>query len=87
MASSYVLGDAQKGFVNELVGLGRYNSKSEVIREAIRLLQDREEQREMKLETLRKAFQEGIDSGHGEDADTVFDRLEAKYSAMNGTNQ
>lgn len=40
---------------------GLYNSASEVVREGLRLLQQRDEMREMKLEALRKTIQKGID--------------------------
>lgn len=36
------LGKVLEEFVTELVKSGRYNSKSEVLREGVRLIQDRE---------------------------------------------
>jgi antitoxin ParD1/3/4 len=42
---------------------GLYTSASEVIREALRLLQERDKIQEIKLETLRAEIQKGIDSG------------------------
>ena len=36
------LGKVLENFVTELVKTGRYNSKSEVLREGVRLIQDRE---------------------------------------------
>lgn len=36
------LGQQLEGFVAQLVSAGRYNSKSEVLREGVRLVQDRE---------------------------------------------
>ena len=45
-------------------------------------LQDREEQRKAKLDELRRAFREGIESGRHIPAEEVFDRLEAKYEKM-----
>jgi len=41
---------------------GRYNSKSEVIREGLRLLEQREQSRAVQLDELRKAFA-GIERG------------------------
>lgn len=88
MASSYELGSQLKSFIDELVASGRYNSRSEVVRDALRLLQEREQIRQVKLEELRHAFQEGINSGKGNVSDQVFDRLERKYSKMNtGSNE
>jgi antitoxin ParD1/3/4 len=79
MPSSYALGDQFERFVTGLIKNGRFNSKSEVIREGLRLLQEREDQRAVKLDELRKAFREGIESGPRIAADEVFDRLEGKY--------
>lgn len=50
-------------FVREAVGGGRYQSSSEVVRAALRLLQDRQREEAAKLEALRAAVQQGIDSG------------------------
>ena len=82
MPASYALGDQFERFVDKLIKSGRYNSKSEVIREGLRLLQDRERERAVKLEELRRAFREGIESGPRIPAEKVFDRLEAKYTKM-----
>ncbi len=56
-------------------------SKSAVLREGVRLIQDRE----MQLVALDVAIERGIagsDAGRGKPAAEVFDRLEAKYQAM-----
>ena len=45
------------------VSAGRYASSSEVVREALRLMEKVEQQEAEKLSFLRKAWQEGIDSG------------------------
>jgi antitoxin ParD1/3/4 len=84
MPASYALGDQFERFVAKLVKSGRYNSKSEVVREGLRLLADREQEREARVAELRAAFREGIESGPRVPADEVFDRLEAKYSRMAG---
>jgi antitoxin ParD1/3/4 len=47
--------------INFKVQSGLYNSASEVVREGIRLLQQRDELREMKLDALRNEIQKGID--------------------------
>ena len=47
--------------VSKKVRSGMYASASEVIREALRLLNEREELRRQKLEDLRKEIQIGID--------------------------
>jgi antitoxin ParD1/3/4 len=48
--------------VNEKVKTGRYLSASEVVREALRLLEERDRIREMRLEELRKDVRKGLDS-------------------------
>jgi antitoxin ParD1/3/4 len=82
MPASYALGNHFERFVAKLVKSGRFNSKSEVVREGLRLLLDREREREAKIAALRKAFRQGVESGPRIPADEVFDRLEAKYAAM-----
>ena len=42
---------------------GLYNSVSEVMREALRLLEERDQLREPRLEELRREIQKGINSG------------------------
>ena len=47
--------------VQRKVATGLYNSASEVIREALRLLDERDQVREMRRATLRKEFAVGVD--------------------------
>jgi antitoxin ParD1/3/4 len=49
-------------FIYERVASGRYRSASEVVREALRLLQEREEERRNRLDALRKEIDEGIEA-------------------------
>jgi len=63
MASSYTLGNHYEAFVRELLASGRYASASEVLRDGLRLLEDRERQREAKIAALRDAIREGLESG------------------------
>lgn len=57
--TSVALGNYFENFVKSKISQGRYNNASEVIRAGLRLL----EENENKLESLRSAIQEGIDSG------------------------
>jgi antitoxin ParD1/3/4 len=80
MASSVNLGEQLEAFITEAVKTGRYGSRSEVLREGVRLVQERE----AAWTRLEAEIQKGIDdavAGRSEDADVVFDRLIAKYSA------
>ena len=75
------LGSQLEGFVTKLVETGRYNSKSEVLREGIRLIQERE----ARLAVLDQALARGIsdaEAARTKPAEEVFARLEAKYLAM-----
>jgi antitoxin ParD1/3/4 len=81
MPISADLGDQLERFVENLVRNGRYNSKSEVLREGVRLIQDRE----ARLAALQAAVARGIadaDSGRVKSAEEVFARLSTKYQAM-----
>lgn len=79
MPSSYAIGGYFEGFIKQQLSSGRYASASEIVREALRLLEEREEQREIQLKKLRAQLQEGVDSGPGIPAEKVRARLEAKY--------
>lgn len=47
--------------VNDKVKSGRYNSASEVIREGLRLLQDHDELRRIRLDELRREIMLGVE--------------------------
>lgn len=52
-----------EGFVKAKVKTGDYNNASEVIREALRALQEREADRKAQVRALRKLLREGEESG------------------------
>ena len=75
------LGKQLEAVVTQLVETGRYGSKSEVLREGVRLIQDRE----ARLAALDGSIARGLadaDAARTKPAGEVFDRLEAKYRAM-----
>lgn len=49
--------------VKQKVASGLYNSASEVVREALRLMEEQDQLRAAKLEQLRQDIREGLDSG------------------------
>jgi antitoxin ParD1/3/4 len=78
MANSVDLGAHLESFVAELVKSGRYNSKSEVLREGVRLV----EEREKRLAALDAAIARGladVKAGRVHSVTEVFDRLQARY--------
>jgi antitoxin ParD1/3/4 len=73
-----------EGYVKAKVKTGDYNNASEVVREALRLLQREEEAvRERKVARLRKALQAGIDGPDAEEFDIkkVVRRLKKRRGA------
>jgi antitoxin ParD1/3/4 len=56
------IGETLEKFVQDLIQTGLYQSQSEVIREGLRLLKEREDLRKLRLEELRREIQKGIDS-------------------------
>jgi antitoxin ParD1/3/4 len=75
------LGKQLESYIQQLVEVGRYGSKSEVLREGVRLVQERE----TTLAVLDASIMRGLadaDAGRVKPAREVFDRLEAKYRAM-----
>jgi antitoxin ParD1/3/4 len=75
------LGQQLESFVSRLVETGRYNSKSEVLREGVRLIQERE----TRLAALDASIARGLadaEAGRTKPARQVFDRLERKYRDM-----
>ena len=63
--TSFALGDHFREFAQRKVREGRYGSTSEVVRAGLRLL----EAEEQKIEALKRAIQEGLDSGPPEPFD------------------
>ena len=86
MASSVDLGTRLEEVVTQLVRKGRYNSRSEVLREGVRIIQERE----ARLAELEASIRQGIaeiDAGRGHNLEDVAARLKAKYSAMASTGR
>jgi len=49
--------------VRQKVSSGRYNSASEVVREALRMMEAHDELQSLKLEQLRRDIRDGLNSG------------------------
>ena len=66
--------------VRAKVSSGLYTSASEVVREALRLLQEQDQMRAAKLDELRADIQKGLASGRAEEwnADAVKTKARAR---------
>jgi antitoxin ParD1/3/4 len=60
--TSITIGEHLDRFINDMIESGRYGSTSEVIRSALRLL----EEQELRNNALRDALEEGIRSGESD---------------------
>lgn len=81
MASSVDLGNQLESFVGQLVKTGRYNSRSEILREGVRLIHERE----TRLAALDASIMRGVadaDAGRVHDLDAVALSLETKYKKL-----
>jgi antitoxin ParD1/3/4 len=72
------LTDELANFVKAKVSTGRYTSSSEVVREALRLMEKTEQQEAEKLNFMRQAWKEGIDSGDAGEVDFAALKQEAR---------
>ncbi len=82
MPSSYTLGEHFEQFIQRQIKTGRYQTASEVLRDALRLLEEDERAREAALESLRAEVRKGRPSGKGKPGEDVLARLQAKYRRM-----
>ncbi|MGN6209906.1 type II toxin-antitoxin system ParD family antitoxin [Asticcacaulis sp.] len=77
MPTSVALGPHFEAFIKEQVAKGRYNNASEVVRDGLRMLEDRQQDRQAKLEALRADLQAAVDDPTEYDAEEVFAEAEA----------
>lgn len=78
MTTSVALGRHFEEFIKAQLATGRYNNVSEIVREGLRLLEDQEALRQMKLERLRADLQAGLDSGPATPLDMEEIRAEGR---------
>ncbi len=88
MATSYSIGKHFEGFIQGLLETGRYSTASEVMRDGLRMIEEREQRRTAKLEALRAEIQKGFDSGPMEEIGDMFARIKTegrkRLAAKNG---
>jgi antitoxin ParD1/3/4 len=75
-------------YVSEKVASGLYHSASEVIREGLRLLKEKDALREIRLNELRQQIKEGINSGEPLpfNLDDVIERGKSRHAQHNTAN-
>jgi antitoxin ParD1/3/4 len=79
--TSINLGDHFEGFIDQQISSGRYGSASEVVRASLRLL----EEREQKIEGLRRALIDGERSGDIGELDMKKIKAKARQAAKSGS--
>ena len=75
------LGSAFDEFVADLLKGGYYQTQSEILREGLRLLKEREEVKQLRLAELRKAVAVGVeqaDRGQFVDGPAAFAKIRKK---------
>ena len=72
MPTSVALGNHFEAFVRDQLQSGRFNNASEVVRAGLRLLEEREERKQLELDALRAAIAAGRPSGPAKPADGLL---------------
>lgn len=65
-------------YVQEKVSSGLYYSASEVVREGLRLLREREQLQQIRLQELRQDIQAGLNSGEANPLDVQDVKVKAR---------
>ena len=79
------LGPVLDQFVAELLKTGHYQTQSEVLREGLRLLKEREVSKQIWLTETRKAIAQGIeqaDRGEFVDGPAVFEKIRRRSASV-----
>ena len=70
--------------VRQKVSSGRYNSASEVVREALRMMETQEQLQAVRLQQLRQDIQEGLESGPSRPWNAAAMKREGRKRASTG---
>jgi antitoxin ParD1/3/4 len=83
LAMNVSVGKHWEEFIDSLVKQGRYASATEVMREGLRLV----EERETKLKALRETIQAAIAEGGAHSAEDVRAHIEEKYRELKAVRE
>jgi antitoxin ParD1/3/4 len=84
------LGPAFDQFIADLLNTGLYQSQSEIVREGLRLLMDREQLKQLRIDELRREVAVGsaqADRGEFVDSGEAFKRIRAKSAQRRAAMQ
>jgi antitoxin ParD1/3/4 len=87
MPASYSLGPHFEDLIRRQLRSGRFASASEVVREGLRLIEERDAEREARIEALRSEVARGRESGPGVPADRVFARVRERIGEAKRTER
>jgi antitoxin ParD1/3/4 len=85
MGKNVSLGSYYDEFIETRVKAGRYASASEVVREGLRLLEQKEVSDGERLILMRKEIQAGFSSGEPIDGEDVFSKLNTLAKTYEGS--
>jgi len=85
MSKNVSLGSYYDEFIERRVKTGRYASASEVVREGLRLLEQKEASDVDRLALLRSEIEAGFNSGDPMDGEAVFSELNALAKTHEGS--
>ena len=90
IAVNVSVGKEFEEYVKGKVASGDYASASEVVRDGLRLMKERDMLREWRLQSLKDEIQKGIDSlerGEGRDGETVMDEIRERLLERFGKDE
>ena len=90
MPMNVSLTDELEQFINEKVASGMYHSASEVVREGLRLLKERDELQQLRFDELRRQIAIGLEQakrGELRDGEEVFEELRQRSAKRRARKQ
>lgn len=84
MPSSYVIGEHFEKFLQAQLASSRYQSASEVIRDGLRLLEEHEKLRRLRIDELRQLIEEGGRGGPGRPLEDVIREQRTRRAGKRG---